>query len=102
MGFIKLLFRLCLRIFIYAIIFMLFVWVLLGIKPMETWQRSIHNIVQIGDRLSRGIGVTVQTVDSMKNVAESQLQKASDRIDGKDPYEDFSKRLDEQVRKDIQ
>ena len=102
MEFINFLFKLFVRIFLYALIFAALVWLLLGIGPIETWQRSVRNIARIGSRLGGAIETTTDTAKDMKNVATYQLQKAADRIDGKDPYEDFSKQLDERIRQDIQ
>ena len=102
MEFISFLFKLFIRIVIYALIFAALVWFLLDIGPIETWRRSVYNIGRIGSRLGGAVETTVDTAKDMKNVAGNQLQKAADRIDGKDPYEDFAKQLDERVRQDIQ
>ncbi len=102
MEFINFLFKLFVRIFLYALVFAALVWLLLGIGPIETWQRSVHNISRIGDRFGGVVTATTDTARDMKNVTEYQLQKAADRIDGKDPYEDYVKKLDEHVRQNIQ
>ncbi len=101
MGFINLLIKTIIRLIIYIAVFMAFVWLLLGIPPQDTWTRSWDRLNQMIGRAASSAGDIAKTAGDMKNVAGYHLQQAADRIDGKDPYEDFNAQLSEQVRRDL-
>ncbi len=102
MEFIGRLVKLVIRLAIYAVVFAAFAWLLLDIGPAETWQRSVENLGNIGARISGAASTTVKTAGDMKDVAGYHLREAADRIEGKDPYEDFARSLDARIQQDLQ
>ena len=86
-------FRLLFHTAIYILIFFGLVWVLLGITPTETYLRSRDNLGRLLGEASTYAGKVGKTGNDMKEAGNSQLQQASDRFHGKDPYQDFDKKL---------
>ena len=90
-------FRFIFHILIYVVVFVGLVWLILGIPPMETYSRAVQNI---GGLIGRATGISqevMQTAGDMKNVADSHLQQAADRINGIDPYEKIARQFDADV-----
>lgn len=86
---------------VYAIAFILLAWLLLGLTPTQTVQTSYSNVMNLihGTKsLSRSVA---KTAGSMSNVAQHHLNEAAERIDGKDPYEDYNATIDSKVRQDF-
>ncbi len=94
--------RFVIKVILYTIVFIGLVWALLGIKPQETVSRSKNSLAAWKQAIASVFDDTVKTAVDMKNVAGSELHKASDRIDGKDPYTDVAAQLDAQIQKGMQ
>ena len=92
-------FRLFFHLAVYVLIFVGLVWALLGITPKETYVRSRDNLGRIFGRLETFAGKVGETGISMKEAGKSQLQQASDRFHGKDPYEKINDQLTADVKK---
>ncbi len=93
MDTLKKLFTLCFRILVrltfYALVFILLSYFLLGLKPNQTVQTSVRNITNLVYGTKSFTRSISETAGNMGNVARHHLNEASERIDGKDPYEDF-------------
>ena len=87
------------RMSFYVILFFGSVWLFLGIPPNETYARAYQHINKMLGRATKLTQDTETTVSYMKQEADTQLQHASDRFHGKDPYERLAGRLDESVQK---
>lgn len=92
-------FRLLLHLVMYVLIFVGLVWLLLDINPKETYVRSRDNLGRIMGKASSFFGKVGQTGVAMKEVGSSQLQQASDRFHGKDPYEKINSQLSADIKK---
>jgi len=84
---------------IYVIVFFGAVWLFLGMPPQETYTRSSEHLGKLFGRASKFSRDFGNTAIEMKHEADSQLQQASDRFHGKDPYERQAHRFDEMVGK---
>ena len=91
-------FRLLFHTIICILIFLGLVWVLLDITPTETYLRSRDNLGRLFDRANDYAGKIGKTGNDMKNAGGSQLQQASDRFHGKDPYEKLDKKLSSDIK----
>ena len=85
------------RMSFYVIVFFGAVWLFLGLPPNETYARARDNINRMMGRASNLSQSTRTMVSQMGDSAETQMQHASDRLHGKDPYERFAGRLDQTV-----
>lgn len=83
----------CTHLIVYIVIFFALVWILLGLTPSQTY----HQIV---NRAISATNVATKTAGDMGRVANHHLNEASDRIHGKDPYQDYNNALDARVRQD--
>ncbi len=92
---ISLCFRIVVRLTFYALVFIVLAWLLLGLTPTVTVRTSMRNISNLMN-FTRDIS---RTASNMGDVARHHLNEASERIDGKDPYEDFNATLDEKTRR---
>ena len=93
------LFRVLFHVVFYVLIFVGLVWALLGISPSETYVRSRDSLSRFLTQTNVFTGKVFQTGENMKNVADFQLQQASDRFHGKDPYEKINRQLSEDMKK---
>lgn len=91
-------FRLLFRLVVYVLIFMGLSWALLGLTPTETYTRSRDNLGRILGRVGLYAGKIGQTGVAMKEAGRSQLQQASDRFHGKDPYEKLNNQLSADIK----
>lgn len=86
---------------VHIVAFILLVWLLLGLTPTQTVQVSHHNIINMING-TKGFGKSVaRTAERMSDVAQHHLNEAAERIDGKDPYENYNATLDARVHKDF-
>lgn len=86
---------------VHAIAFILLAWLLLGLTPTQTVQTSYDNIMGLINgtkNFSRGV---TKTAGSMSNVAQHHLNEAAERIDGKDPYENYNANISNKVHGDF-
>lgn len=92
-----------LRLFFYLTLQVLFfiglVWLLLGIDPMETYIRSRDNLGRLISEIDTYTHKIGKTGKAMKQEGNSQLQQASDRFHGKDPYEKINSQLSADIKK---
>ena len=79
---------------VYALCFLILVWVLLGISPDKSYEKFKGQI----SVFSRQIRSISGTADKISNAASNQLQKASDRFHGKDPYEKINSQLNASMK----
>ena len=93
MNFIAKLIKECIRLVIYAVVFVLLAWIFLGLSPRSTWNRFLTQAGHVTSFVTGSARNVSETASDMANVAKYHLNEASDRIDGKDPYEDFNNRL---------
>ena len=91
--------RLSFRFTVYVLIFVGLAWALLGLTPTETYTRSRDNLGRIFGRVGSYAGKLGQTGIAMKEAGRSQLQQASDRFHGKDPYENLNNQLSADIKK---
>ena len=85
------------RLGFYAILFFGAVWFFLGMPPNETYARArvqMNKMFGRAQTLSQG---TQTQVSQMGQEYNTQIQHASDRFHGKDPYERFNNRLNDVV-----
>lgn len=90
--FIKLI-KLCINIAIVIIILMALAWLFLGLTPRQSYERAkahINSWIHGAGSISQSVQ---NTADSMADTAKSRLNEAADRINGKDPYEEYNNRL---------
>lgn len=92
-------FRLFFRLTVYVLIFVGLSWALLGLTPTETYVRSRDNLGRIFGRVESYAGKVGATGIAMKEAGSSQLQQASDRFHGKDPYEKINNQLSADIKK---
>ena len=92
-------FRLFFRLTVYVLIFVGLSWALLGLTPTETYVRSRDNLGRIFGRVGSYAGKVGETGIAMKEAGSSQLQQASDRFHGKDPYEKINNQLSVDIKK---
>ncbi len=100
-GLIKFLILAVFKIAVFFIIFMLCAWALLGMTPSETWTTTVSRISSLTGGIVNFGHDTMDTAGRMKGVAQYHLNQAAERIDGKDPYEDYNKALDQKVQQDM-
>ena len=81
----------------YVALFFGLVWTLMGIPPREAYQRMSDHLSHLSGQSGTFINNVANTASDMKEVADSQLQQASDRFHGKDPYEGYAKRLEKDM-----
>lgn len=93
MGFIGKLIKVCIKLMIYAVIFTVIAWIFLGLSPKSTWDRFNRQVDKITSFITGSVRNVSSTASDMANVARYHLDQASDRIEGKDPYEGVSDRL---------
>lgn len=93
MGFIGKLIKGCIKLLIYAVIFTVLVWIFLGLSPKSTWYHFNRQIDRVISFVTASTNNISSTASDMANVARYHLDQASDRIDGKDPYENIDNRL---------
>lgn len=82
---------------VYAVFFLGLAYLLLGISPQESIARmktQFHRFTNTSSRISSAVS---KTAGDMKDAADSQLQQASDRLHGHDPYERIAQRYDADV-----
>ena len=89
----KYIFHLC----FYVVIFLGLVWLLMGISPVETYERSCAHLKVVFGRAGNFAGNMGKTMGEMGQAADNQLQSASDRLHGKDPYAKLAEQLDASV-----
>ena len=92
-------FRLLFHTAICILVFLGLVWVLLGITPTETYLRSRDTLGRLFSQANIYAGKVSKTGNDMKKAGDSQLQQASDRFHGKDPYEKLNRKLSSDVKK---
>ena len=93
MEFIGKLIKGCINLVIYAVIFTMIAWIFLGLSPKSTWDRFNRQVDKVTSFITGSAGNISSTASDMANVARYHLDQASDRIDGKDPYEEVGDRL---------
>ena len=93
----KQLFKFLLHLAYYVVIFLVLVWLLLGISPNETIKQSREHLGTLFGRAGHFAGNMGQTMGEMKKEADNQLQSASDRFHGRDPYAKLAEKLDASV-----
>ncbi|MBQ7412789.1 MAG: hypothetical protein IJV07_00740 [Alphaproteobacteria bacterium] len=81
----------------YVVLFFGLVWALMGIPPQDAWQRMSDHLSRLSGQGGTFVHNMANTASDMKEAADSQLQQASDRFHGKDPYEGYAKRLDKSM-----
>lgn len=86
------------HLFLYVLVFVGLAWFLLGISPQETWIRSKTNVLALMGKTQRFSANMRQTAGDMKEAADAQLQSASDRLKGIDPYEKVAARFDADIQ----
>ena len=84
-------FRHFVHVVVYIVIFFGLVWLLLDIPPEETYQTSIKNLSNLSSRFG---SFSNRTFSGMRESAQTQKQRASERFQGKDPYERAAQKLD--------
>ena len=89
----KQLFKYVFHLGFYAVVFLGLVWILLGFSPAETVERSREHLGALFGRAGHFAGNMGQTLGEMGDVADRQLQSASDRLHGKDPYAKLAEQL---------
>jgi len=85
------------HLFFRIVIFVLLVWIFLGITPVETYKTATDRVASGWHAVLSYFGYVQETASDMKDAANSQLQQASDRFHGKDPYERLVHKLDADV-----
>lgn len=90
-------FKYTLQTTIYVLAFLGLVWILLGIPPMEAYQRTRMNVGKIGRSIGGFAGNMKAAITGMKGAADNQLQSASDRLHGRDPYAKMAEKFDATV-----
>ncbi len=86
---------------VHAVAFVLLAWLLLGLTPTQTVNKSYDNILGlINGTRSFGRSLT-KTAGSMSSVAQHHLNEAAERIDGKDPYEKYNSQIGQKVLNDF-
>ncbi len=83
---------------VHIIAFFILVWILLGMGPFETYQRIVNRVVSFANGTIAATNNITKTAGDMGRVANHHLNEANDRINGKDPYQDYNSTLDANVR----
>ncbi len=86
---------------IHAIAFFVLTWVLLGMGPLETYNKIASRVISLKNGTITATNSVAKTAGSMGRVANHHLNEANDRINGKDPYQDYNSTLDANVRQGI-
>ena len=79
---------------VYTFAFLVAVWALLGIAPDEAYEK-FRNQLSFYNRQIRSVS---GTADKISDAASNQLQNASDRFYGKDPYEKINQQLSNSLK----
>lgn len=86
---------------VHAIAFFLLVWILLGMSPMDTYGQMANRFLSIKNGTFAFSQSVAKTGRSMGKVGNHHLNEMNDRINGKDPYQDYNNSLDSKVRNDF-
>lgn len=91
----KTIFGFCFRWTLYIFAFIMLVWVFLGIPPTDSLKTANDRVWSAYQFMAKGtfLDDITKTAGDMKRVANRELNQAAERIDGKDPYEDFNNQL---------
>lgn len=95
---IRFMFNLAWRGAIVYVIFMLMVWILMGIHPRETWGKTYSRVAGVGHWIT---GFTSDVADAgagLHKMGERHLNEAKDRFHGIDPYEKYNNQLSQDMQ----
>lgn len=93
MNLLKVLWKLIVYVVVIYLVFMALAWAFLGSYPRETWSISKLRLNNAWSFVTGATNDVSKTARDMSNVAQKHLNEAKDRIDGKDPYEDYNRSL---------
>ena len=93
----KQLFKYIYHLGFYVVIFFGAVWLLLGISPVDAYGKMCDHLGKMFGHASHFAGNMGKTMGEMNQEANNQLQSASDRFHGKDPYAKLAEQLDASV-----
>lgn len=79
---------------VYTSFFLVLVWLLLGISPNESYEKFKGQLSFYSSHLT----FISKTAGKISNAASNQLQNASDRFHGKDPYEIINQQLNDSLK----
>ena len=91
--------RLVIRTAVYVVIFLGLAWLLLGIPPIDAYNRATYNVKKLFGATSNMASNVSNTAGDMRDAANTQLQRASDRLHGIDPYEKVAEQIGREAHK---
>ena len=93
--------KICIWFIVRAFIFFVLVWILLCINPTDTYNRIYQRAIALKNGTFSFSQSLSHTARNMGKVADYHLKEAAERIDGKDPYQDYNSTLDRNIRQDF-
>ncbi len=94
-------FKTLVRLAIYVVIYVLLTWLFLGLTPRQTYNRFMQQMNAYFSGAATFTSDFADTTSKFSRVAGQQLNEASDRIQGVDPYERQNSEINRNIHNNL-